>query len=264
MKKVIMISMMILYHQFSYAQHNSISYTISMEGAIGNGDYAPSYLSSNRHGVLPVETNTGFLRTAVSANKQIGHLSCQGEADIQIQKDAYQKWYVQQLYLSATYDWITLTMGSKEYEPIVRNFALSSGSTVWSGNSRPIPQVKLATNGFVTIPGTKEWVQVYFDGSYGYYMDSDYQKQRFSEYSVGKTGYGQSFITTDVWYHQKKIYFRTNPHKKLIFTAGMEHAVQFGGNHINYIDPNVSGNYKVKFSDFFKVLKPTAGGNNEQ
>ena len=253
---------MILFHQFSYAQHNFINYSITMEGAVGNGEYTPTYLSSNRHGVMPVETNTGFVRAAISANKRTRHLLWQGEADIQIQKDAYQKWYLQQLYLSATYGWITLTIGSKEYEPIVRNFALSSGSTVWSGNSRPIPQARLATNGFVTIPGTKEWIQVYFDGSYGYYMDGDYQKQRFSEYSIGKSGYGRSFITTNVCYHQKKIYFRTNPNKKFILTAGMEHAVQFGGKHINYIDPNVSGNYKVKIGDFFKVLKPTAGGSN--
>lgn len=241
----------------------SVNYQVSMEGAVGNGDFSPYYLSSNRHGILSPETNTGYLRAAIDAQHKGKHLQWETGLDIQVQKDNYNSFYIQQLYAAANWRWITFHIGSREFDPIVRNFALSSGSTVWSGNARPIPQVKLGTNGFITIPGTKNWIQVYFDGSYGYTLDSDYQEERYLEYLKGKNGVGQSFITTDVWYHQKKIYLRSNPQKRWVITAGLEHAVQFGGHHRNLGDPNIGeAQYDIKFSDFFKVLKPTTGGNN--
>lgn len=241
----------------------SAHYQVSIEGALGSGDFNPYYLSSNRHGILSTEANTGYLRAAIDAQHQSKYTLWETGIDIQVQKDNYNTFYLQQLYAAATWRWAYLHIGSRQYEPIVRNFELSSGSTVWSGNARPIPQVKLGTNGFISIPGTHDWVQVYFDGSYGYTLDGDYQEKRYAEYLIGKEGVGQSFITTDVWYHQKKIYFRSNPIKRWVITAGLEHSVQFGGHHRNLGDPNVGeAKYDIRLSDFFKVLKPTTGGKN--
>ncbi len=243
---------------------NRIGADITTEGAVGNGDFTPYHLTSNRHGILSNEKNTGYLRASVDGQHLLKHnWTLEEGIDLQIQKDDYNKFFLQQLYVSASWKWLTMYVGSREENPVLRNFALSSGSLISSGNARPIPQAKLGTNGFITIPGTRHWVQVYIDASYGYFMDDDYIQDRYDEYNPGRTltGSAQSFLTTGTWYHQKKVYFRSNPDKRWVVTAGIEHAVQFGGKTENHIDNTINGTIenKVKLKDFFKVLWPSSG-----
>jgi hypothetical protein len=242
-----------------------LHYSATAETAFGSGDVTPYFLTSNRHGILSTKANTGYLRYAIMGEHKGHYISLDGACDLQVSAHDYTTFYLQQLYLGIAWRCLKLEAGTKEYEPLIRNRALSSGSTIWSGNARPIPQVRISTTDFITIPHTREWVQVYFDGGYGKFIDDDYQEDRYAEYTADKTGLARSFLTTDVWYHQKRIFFRSNPAKTWVVTAGMEHAVQFGGT-TNYPSELQSGETTHKFSpkvaDFFKVLIPTSGDSN--
>lgn len=234
---------------------------LSSETAIGNGSYTASYLSSNRHGVLSSRVNTGYMRTAYKAENKKDNYSISGGIDLQMSVRPLETsfYYLQQLYLQAQWKWIDFRIGSKEISPLLRDQTISSGSTIWSGNARPIPSVYIGTNKFVTIPGTHNWLQFYLDVSYGYYMDTDYLEDQYAAYSAGKTGYGRSFLTTNIWSHQKRIAFRTCTDRPFIFTLSCEHAVQFGGKSINYIDETLTGDFSPHFKDFFRVLLPLHG-----
>lgn len=239
---------------------SSLEYTATAEGAFGDGDFTPYFLSSNRHGVLSTKANTGYVRYALTGEYTGSKMTLSGGADVQVSAHDYTTFYLQQLYLSLRWRWLYFDAGSREYAPMMRNQELSSGSTVWSGNARPIPQLRVGTNDFLTIPGTKQWLQIYFDGGYGHFIDCHYMNDRYDTYTEGKVGAERSFITTDAWYHQKKIFFRSNPNKRWVVTAGMEHAVQFGGK--STIDTRAGEErrkYKVGFQEFMRVLIPTAG-----
>lgn len=240
-----------------------IELTLSTETAQGSGNFSPYYLVSNRNGILDRNAHTGYMRADLIWHQQVGTWQLEAAADLQIAAHANQSWYVQQLYASATWRWLNLSLGSREEKPLLRDQELSSGSTVWSGNCRPIPQIKIGTNGFVNIPYTHGWLQAYLDISYGRYLDDDYQESEFARYIADKSGYGRSWITTDVWSHQKRIAFRSHPQKPWVVTLGMEHAVQFGGHTRNFINPMMADvAYHPTLKDFFKVLWPSGGDSN--
>ncbi len=241
----------------------TLDYTATAEGACGSGDFTPYFLTSNRHGILSTRANTGYLRYALTAQHTGRHVDVEGAFDLQVSAHDYTTAYLQQCYVGASWQWLKLEAGAREYDPMLRNRALSSGSTIWSGNARPIPQVRLSTTDFVTIPGTRGWLQVCFDGGYGRFIDDDYQEDRYAEYTASQSGYAASnYLTTDVWYHQKRIFFRTNPTKRWVVTAGMEHAVQFGGTTnipSELAEGETSHTFKPGVKDFVKVLWPSAG-----
>lgn len=234
---------------------------LSAEAAAGNGAYTAFFLTANRHGILSSRTNTSYLRAAYHAEKECGDWRLSGTADMQlsVRPSEHTPLYLQQLYLQAQWQWLDLRIGSREIAPLFRDQSLSSGSTVWSGNARPIPGAYIGTHQFVNIPGTRQWIQFYMDASYGYYLDSDYLEDEYDKYLIGKTGYGRSYCTTQVWSHQKRAALRTRPDKPLVFTFSCDHAVQFGGKSVNYIDPTLCGDFSPAFKDLFTVILPLHG-----
>lgn len=234
---------------------------LSSEIATGNGSYTAHYLSANRHGILSSHPNTGYIRASYTAKKEVGNYILSGGADLQLtaQQQENYPFFIQQLYLQAQWKWINLCVGSKEIAPLLRDTDLSSGSLVWSGNTRPIPGIYIGTNDYVYLLGTNKWIQFYLDFSYGYYTDTDYTNETYNLYLKGKTGYGRSFKTTNVWSHQKRIALRTRTDRPFVITLSCEHAVQFGGKSINYLDTTLNGNFSPRIKDFFTVLLPLHG-----
>ena len=243
-------------------QGNNLQYTLTAEGAVGSGDYTAYYLTANRHGILNTEANTAYLRAEMKYGYKRGRWSIDACIDAQVQANAYNKYFIQQAYADLTWSWITIGAGSREFPPLLRDVRLSSGSVIWSGNSRPIPSCYLFTPDFVTIPGTKRWVQIYIEGSYGKLFDDDYKRDRYAIYRVGKTGQAESFLTTDVWFHQKKAHLRSNPNKPIVFYAGFDHASYFGGTSYNSNFQGETMSFKPHLKDFFKALFISSGDSN--
>ncbi len=255
----------------SLQAQNAITFSIAAEGAAGSGDFTPYYLTANRHGILSADKNTGYLRAAAEYTRDFGATRLWAVADIQLQKDDYSKFYLQQAAVGASWKYAFAKAGAWEQEPILRNRLLSSGSMVWSGNSRPIPQVRVGTNGFIDFPWTKGWLQVYVDASYGRFMDDDWMETRFGEFMDFYAARGidmhrrpYAVMTNKIFYHQKQIHFRSNPEKMFVISAGLEHAVQFGGTTHNNIESDFQTfSDDVRFKDFFKVLIPKSGDNTD-
>ncbi len=241
---------------------NDLSYTLTTETAVGSGDYTAYYLTANRHGILSTDANTAYLRAAMNYSFRRGRWSVDACVDAQVQAHAYSKYFIQQAYADLTWSWITLGVGSREFSPVLRDPRLSSGSTIWSGNSRPIPGVYLRTPDFVTIPGTKGWLQFYMEGSFGKLLDDDYKRDRYALYRVGKSGQAESFLTTDVWYHQKKLHLRTNPNKPIVFYVGFDHAAYFGGESYNSDFKGENQSFNPHLKDFFKAFFISGGDSN--
>ena len=134
---------------------------------------------------------------------------------------------------------------------------MSVGAFAKGTNAKPIPQVRIGTTDFWTVPFTKGWLQIHFEGGYGKFLDSQYRKDIYNDYRDANYKY-----STGIWYHQKHLYFRTNPEKRFYVTAGIEHVAQFGGNKYGiengkYVEKEKS----VGLKDFFDIILPRGDKN---
>lgn len=240
-----------------------ITMDLSSEASIGNGSNSPYYLVSNRHGILDRRPDTGYLRANLHGEWNEDKWQFQAGADVVASAHAYSNLDIHQLYVSAFRNGLGILVGRIEHSPSLRDFNLSSGSMVWSGNARPIPQIWFGTKEFLDIRGTKGWLQIKGDMLYGRYMDDDYLEKEYALYTEDKTGYGRSWITTDIWSHQKRLYLRTNPQKPWVITVGGEHGAQFGGHIRSALDPELEdARFSPTPADFLRVFIQAAGGSN--
>lgn len=230
-----------------------ISYDLSTEAAVGTGDFTAFQLSTNRHHVLGTRANTAYLRGAIQVEHAFNkNLTLSGAVDVIGSVHANHKVYLQQCYANLSWKNFFLEVGSREEKPIVRDELLSSGSFVKGTNAKPIPQVHIGTNGFWTVPYTKGWLQMNFDFGYGKFMDSGYREDIFYNNDINY------MYATGAYYHQKHLYFRSNPTKRIFVTVGIEHAVQFGGTSYSYEEGVLTAKKKpANLKAFWRAILPT-------
>ncbi len=230
-----------------------INFDLTTESAVGTGDFTAYQLSANRHDVLGTRPNTAYLRGSVSLEQPLtNHLVLSGAVDVIGSVHANHQVYLQQCYANLSSKSFYVEVGSREDPQVIRDDLLSIGSFVKGTNAKPIPQARFGTNGFWTVPYTKQWLQVNFSFGYGKFMDSGYREDRFNAAPTVNTQYA-----TGAYYHQKHLYFRTNPDKPLFIVVGIEHAVQFGGTNHSMIDGQITEKKKaVNLKAFWNVILP--------
>ena len=208
------------------ATDTRITYDLTTEASVGSGDYTAYQLVTNRHHVLATRPNTAYLRGAINLEHVLSKdFTLSGAVDVIASVHADHQLYLQQCYANLDYQkTFFLEVGSHEEKPVLRNDLLSSGSFVKGNNAKPIPQIHIGTKDFWTIPFTKGWLQANFDFGYGKLMDSGYREDRYKAASDVNLMY-----TTGAFYHQKHLYFRTNPTNRIFVTFGIQHVAQFGG-----------------------------------
>ena len=208
-----------------HAGAQTIMYDLTAETAVGTGDFTAYQLTTNRHHVLATRPNTAYLRGAVNAEHQLAEdWTLSGAVDLIGSVHADHKVYLQQCYANLGWKDFFFEVGAREQKPVLRDELLSSGTFAKGCNAKPIPQIHVGTKDFWTIPYTKGWLQASFDFGYGKFLDSDYREDNFLQHPGVNIKYA-----TGILYHQKHLYFRTNPEKLLFFTGGIEHVALFGG-----------------------------------
>ena len=235
-----------------------VTYDLTAETAVGTGDYTAFQLAANRHHVLGTRSNTAYLRGAVSIEHPFSEkLKLSATLDGIASVHADHKAYLQQCFVNLTYQSFFIEVGSREQKQVVRDNLLSSGSFVKGTNAKPIPQIHLGTNDFWTVPYTKEWLQINFDFGYGKFLDSGYREDRYREASSVNRMY-----TTGAYYHQKHLYFRTNPEKRFFAMIGAEHVAQFGGTNYSRVNGELIEKSKpANLKAFWNVILPLGDSN---
>lgn len=210
---------------------------------IHSGDNIPLWQVSNQHGLSSIDNNA-YTRGGIFYSDSCSNLIFKTGLDIAVAKGFTSTFVVQQAYLDMNYRYFGLSIGSKELNSELLNQQLSSGGLTWSGNARPIPQIKVGILDYVRIA---PWAHVKAEISYGKWTDNNYQKEQ-----VG-TNY---WYTKNILYHHKSFFFRlgktTSPWQ---LDLGMSLDAQFGGNTVNhpYLHEQDLGN---KIKDYFKIFFP--------
>lgn len=148
--------------------------------------------------------------------------------DLTDRYDSKNQLILRQFYLQADYKIFRLLAGQKEFFIGNQDELLSSGGIIWSGNAPPIPEISVSTPGFIHVPGTKEILSFNLGIGHGW---------------LGKDRY-----VNNAFLHRKHFYLRASFSDKVIFTAGIQHFVQWGGVHYKY------GQLPSGFIDFIKVF----------
>ena len=257
----ILLYIFILSSSFSRAQDTlatKIGYDLSTEVAVGTGDFTAYQLTANRHHALSTRPNTANFRVGVNIAHQLSKdWKLSGAVDAIASIHADHKVYLQQCYANLSWKHFFLEAGSRELKPIVRDEVLSVGSFVKGTNAKPVPQIHVGTNGFWNIPYTKGWLQTNFGAGYGKFLDSDYREKKFFEAEGVNLKYA-----TGAYYHQKHLYFRTNPEKPFFVLVGIEHAVQFCGTTHSIADGTMTVRERpISVKDMFRVIIPVGDSN---
>lgn len=238
---------------FPAGAQTTMSYDLTAETAVGSGDYTAYQLTTNRHHVLATRPNTAYLRGAVNvAHQWAEDWKLSGAVDAVASVHADHKAYLQQCYVNLSWQDFFIEAGTRELKPVLRNPVLSSGAFTKGNNAKPIPQVHVGTNGFWTVPYTKGWLQINADFGYGKLLDSDYREKQFL-----REGSGNWHYATGTLYHQKHLYFRSNPEKPFFVTVGIEHVAQFGGTgYSTETGVMVAKKKPANLKAFWKVILP--------
>jgi hypothetical protein len=219
--------------------------------SVHSGDHTPLWLVSNRHGLSSLRNYT-YLRGGAFYRDTLRSWQWRAGVDLAATTGFTSTFVVQQAYLDLQYRRLELSVGSKEYDSPLLNQLLSSGGLTWSGNARPIPQVRIETKGYVQV---LRRLALKAELSYGWLTDNTYQRKQ-----VG-TGFG---YTKSIKYHHKAMFARIGIPKGIWqLDIGMSMDVQFGG---YLLDPE-NGRFMDlgnTLDDYFKVLIPAAGGKDKQ
>lgn len=167
---------------------------------------------------------------------------------------------VQQLYAEVKYRSLSLLVGSKNYEPQLVDAELSSGELLFSGNARPIPQVRAGIMDFQPLRFVNDWVGIRGYLSYGKFTDSRWQEHWAAPGS--RYSKGAMLCTRSIW-----LKGGDEDRYPLVFNIGLDMATQFAGTIYNP-DPYAAGQHvdKLKmpsgFKSWIKALIPMPGDDD--
>lgn len=231
----------------------NLSYQVETGISVSGGEYTPFWLTANKQGLSSVEKNSGYLRAGLFREmEKEKRFSYAFGVDLAAAYRFTSTFMIQQLYADLKYRCLGVSIGSKERTSELNDPLLSSGGVTFSGNARPIPQVRVGIPTYTVIPGTKSWLAIKGHIAYGMFTDDGWQK----DFVLAGGNY-----TEHVLYHSKDVYLKVGNLEKFPLTleGGLEMAAQFGGNVYR-------GNEKIDMpngiKDFFRVFIPSAGGSN--
>ena len=141
---------------------------------------------------------------------------------------------IHQAYLGLNYQNLLLTIGKREETVGIVHQGLSAGPTIWSGNARTMPKVKLELTEFSPLPFTDEWVSVKGGISHGWFdsereVENFYLHEKYAYLQVGKRPWPQAYV-------------------------GLIHMAQWGG-----YDNRKYGALPERFSDYMRIFFARAG-----
>lgn len=234
-----------------------------------SGNFAPYYISSNNRGITTqadaiqtgayivreLRRNTRFsygfgVEAITGCNKATDYARYTTDDGWTTQSLHQSAVWLQNLYGEVKYRGVFLTFGMKDNDRSIFDNSLNSGDLVMSRNARAIPQIRVGFIDFQDIPFTNGLVQIQGELAYGKFVDNDWLRTHYNRYN--------SFVTTGAYMHYARAYFRTDPHKPLSVTVGMQHAAQFGGRWQVWTDGVRTFDTKMplKFKDWWNAFLP--------
>lgn len=252
----------LLYSAISLQAQQTLSYKTVGEASVSSGTYSPLWFTANKYGLSSAESKSGFIRTGIEYNQVLKkNWRMKAGIDLAVAGNQVSTFVVQQAYVDMTWKKATISIGSKERPgyPLQKDLAISSGMMVEGSNARPVPQIRLQLDDYVTVPFTRKWLGVKGHIAFGYYTDGNWQKNFVNPSDPDKGIY--NLYTKRVWYHTKSLMFKLGNKEKfpVDFEFGILDAAQFSGDQMYKLADGTEIKYKDMskgWSSFTKVFIP--------
>lgn len=223
--KTLLLFMFLLFPAFSVGNvkaesHNNLTCSIETVGLAGTGDYAPFWHTSIRQGLPSFENNNGYVHiTTLGKILKPRGLVLNYGIDVGSGINLQTNWFVHQLFFDVNYKWLGMELGMKERWSD-KNHTLSCGALTWSGNSKPIPEIRAGIPDYVRIPFLGSWFSV--KGHIGYGRMTD---------DMWRQSYGNGTYMDGILFHSKSAFIRFGDKERfpLQVTLGLEMNNMFGG-----------------------------------
>ena len=210
-----------------------------VQGAvISTDDKLPFWLRSNQSQRLTKSSSvyTGiFLNKAASRGRELNYF---GGVELynQLRDQAFGS--VIQAYGGITYDRFKLTAGIQEEVFGLNDSTLSIGNLFYGNNARPIPKIRMETNGWVAIPYLSKNFSFKAYLAHGWFEHNRYQ--------------------SGAMLHQKYFYLKSQfLNKRATITVGLHHAAQWGGRNETNESSQPTG-----IRNYLRIFMGSAGGND--
>ena len=247
--------------QAQKSEWEKIKYDIQAEAVASKGEYAPFWLTSNRHGLSSLQNYSTSISAGLFRNfdKKQGFTWSYG-IELAGAWNHSSPFYVQQLYADVKYNCWELSIGSKERYSEGKHPTLSGGGLTFSPNARPIPQVRFGINEYTTARWLfNEWVHVKGHFSYGRQTDDRFQRTHMSNAPIG------SRYVENVLFHEKTAFLKIGKSSRTPFSIemGFEMYTQFGGRVWEKTTKGDIVRYELPHSymEYLKAFIPLAGGS---
>jgi len=184
-------------------------------GFASSANRLPFWMTANQFGIVPIRPQPGLAQVGVRYDQPIGRSKRWGvetalEGVVQSQHPNL-RLIVPEAFARVYYKKWELVGGRRRQIVGMQDSTLSSGGVLWSGNTLPIPQIRIGTAGFISLPFLKRWVKVSGFYSHGWFENSRPFVQNF--FLHAKSAY--LIVGKDTWSVQ--VY------------GGMTHMAQWGG-----------------------------------
>ncbi len=265
---------------FNVVAENNIKHYVQLNSIFSDGKYAPFWLTANRQGLSSVDNSNGFARYGLTIDGALGkskNWRYSMTADLMVGYNRENEVDLHQLNADISWKWLTLSVGAKQHYAEMRDFCklgsddvkdnanplkyeylstmseLGSGGLVYSGNAKPVPQVRIGVSDYVNVPGTKSWLKVRGHIAYGLFLDNDFQED------FTKTNLSARYAK-NVMYHSKALFLKFGNEKKFPLTVegGLEMYSQFGGDIYTHAHGKILSMPRG-FRDYIKAFIPLSG-----
>ena len=153
--------------------NDSIRYHAEIGASFSGGQHTPFWMANNQYGLASITRNNGYLRAGVFHDMDTTKRFTWGAgADLAVAARFTSVFVVQQLYGEVKYRCLNLLLGSKELNGFMHNSDLGSGNMMFSGNARPIPQLRIGIFDYADVWGTKGWFGVKLYGAFCMFTDN--------------------------------------------------------------------------------------------
>ena len=224
-------------------------------GMVGGGDHAPFWHTSNRQGLPSVRNSNGYTHFAALGSTQLPYgFDMAYGADLGAGVGLENNLLLHQLYFDVDYKWLGVSAGMKERWSD-KNRYLSSGALTWSGNSKPIPEVRAGIPDYVRIPVLGSWFSLKGHIGYGCFTDDRW-----------RTDHGGRSYVEGVLFHSKSAFLRFGDVNRfpLQVTIGLEMNNMFGGiRHIGEIERQMPSNAAAYWTVLFPFHQIEEQGNED-
>lgn len=237
---------------------DTIEMSAELRQTISSGAHIPFWLSANRQGLSSIDKGYGYFDLgAVKKMDYDRRFSWGAGLELAVPWKFTSDFVIQQLYAEVRYRCLSLSVGSRNHVSDLVDQELSGGELVFSGNARPVPQVKAGIMNYEQLGFTNDWVGIKGYVAYGKFTDSSWQER----WAAPGSRYSKGALLCS-----RGIWLKGGDEKRfpLVFKIGLEMATQFSGTIYNYKVRNEVRDVKMPSNAkaWLKAFLPLPGGDD--